>query len=111
MSKATAKGNKNQLNALEGIASLSYLHQPVYISPSLHVVQRGDNYVQAGVEGVTVDALSSRTHLVEMSLHLQVWVDITSGVCCCGTLRFLTHKKTGGKRAFEGLSRLPLSFS
>lgn len=111
MSKATAKGNKNQLNALEGIASLSYLHQPVYISPSLHVVQRGDNYVQAGVEGVTVDALSSRTHLVEMSLHLQVWVDITSGLCCCGTLRFLTHKKTGGKRAFEGLSRLPLSFS
>lgn len=91
--RATAKGNKNQVNALERTAPLSCSHQPIYISPSLHVVQRSHDDVQSGVEGVAVDALSRWTHLVDMSLHLQVWVDITSGFGCCGTLWFLRDKK------------------
>ncbi len=79
------------------MAQLQYLHQPVDISPSLHTVQCSDHEVQPGVEGVTVDVLSSRTHLVEVSIHLQVWVDAAGGLCRCGTLRFLRHGQTSNK--------------
>lgn len=75
-----------------------YLHRPVYVSPSLHVVQRGDHQVQSGVEGVIVDALSGWTHLVEVSVHLKVGVDIASGFCCRCTLRFLTKTRPDKER-------------
>lgn len=48
----------------EVTVSIVHLLRPVYISPSLHIVQCSDHYVQAGVEGVVVDALSSRAHFV-----------------------------------------------
>lgn len=62
------------------------VHRPVYISASLHVVQCSYHNVDAGEEGVVVDALGGRTHLVEMSFHLQVWVDVAGRFCSCCTL-------------------------
>lgn len=78
---------------LEQIFRAWHLHWPVYISASLHVVQCSYNNIHAGEKGVVVDALGSRTHLVEMSFHLQVWVDIAGCFCSCCTLWFLHHKK------------------
>lgn len=93
-SKSDHQGIKGKIELhLEQIFRTWHLHWPVYISASLHVVQCSYNNIHAGEKGVVVDALGSRTHLVEMSFHLQVGVDIAGRLCSCCTLWFLHQKK------------------